>query len=121
MGADAIRRSRGPPFVSADEIRPDASSLVSTRNRELFSWEQRNNSAPSICDDHFFLNSRGGVPIGGRTIGFKSKDHSRLYFHWRFKRDQPRNDRALVKGETDSMAKLKAECGHLARETKLFR
>src|SRR5882757_2479559 len=118
--AEAIRRPGGRPFVCADEICADASSLVTTRNRELFGGEQRNDSAPRISDDDFFLNSGGGVPVDGGTISLKSKNHSRLYFHWTFKRDEARNDRALVKGKTDSVTKLKAECGHLAWETKLF-
>src|SRR5271166_585491 len=95
--------------------------LVPTGNRELFGGEQRDDSAPLIGDDDLFLYSGGGVSVGGGTISLESKDHSGLYLHWRFKGNEPRNNRALVKGKTDAVAELKAKCGHLIREAKLFR
>src|SRR6185437_16970844 len=57
----------------------------------------------------------------GRAVGLQREDHPRLQLHRMLQRIQPADDRALVQGQAEAVAELKAEGLHLIGKAELRR
>src|SRR5256886_11384023 len=92
---------------------------VAVRDRQLLRRIKRNDLRAFGSEDHHFFNARSGNSIGSRAEGFDCKHHSRLQLVGFYKGIQTRDQRPLVKAETQAVAEVQPECGHLALESDI--
>ncbi len=98
----------------------DRSPFVSIpmRNRRLLGREQRDHAATLVGDHHLFVNARTGKPVRCRPISLRREHHAFLDLGRMLERNHPRDDRALVQGQSEPMAELQAEGRHPRPESR---
>src|ERR1700687_2681306 len=94
-------------------------SLVAVGDEKLLGREQGDYPAAIFGDHQLLLDPCRGPPIGCRAIRFEREDHPLLNFHRVVEGDEPADDRPLVKGEPEPVAKLEREGFHFAGEAEL--
>src|SRR5262245_3264218 len=97
------------------------SGSVPVSDRKLVGREQRDDLGTARRHDHFLLDAGCGHPVSGRAIGLDREHHSGLQLHRIVERVQAADDRSLVQAQTDPVAEVEAEGGHLAVEADLLR
>src|SRR5262249_33923780 len=102
-------------------IAPSRAGSIPVRDRKFVGREARDDLGAARRHDHFFLDASRGHPIGGWAIGLDREHHTGLQLHRIVERVQAADDRPLVQAQTDAVAKVEAEGGHLAVEADLLR
>src|SRR5215510_166124 len=94
---------------------------IPVRDRKLVGREEGDDLGAARRHDYFFLDAGRGHPVGRRAVRLDGEHHPRLELHRIVERVQPADDRPLVQAETDPVAEIEAEGGHLAVEADLLR
>src|SRR6267142_589588 len=96
-------------------------SLVSVGDGKLVRREERDDLGTARRHDDFLLDACGGHPVRRRAVRLDGEHHARLQLHRVVEGVETTDDRALVEAETDAVAEVETEGGHLAVEADLLR
>src|SRR5579859_4347962 len=85
---------------------------IPIRDRQFLRRKQSNDFAALGGDDQFLLDSRRGASVRCRAVGLERKHHAFLDLEGMIQRNQARDDRPFVEGDSEAVAELQRKGLH---------
>ena len=109
-------------FLAVQSLRAPvapARHSVLVRYKELLRGESGKNLRTTSSDDNLFFDSGSRETVTGRAVRLQGEHHTLFDYDWVFHTVEPRDNRTLMKSQSQAVSELKPEGRHFVCKSEI--